>query len=354
MKTTNGKKSILPYIFLILGIVTLIAITSVLIDGFDDYKREISKYVYMRHKSITESWSFVPEHPEFIHGNNNELALNISLALSFIGMLYLCFNKSAKAFKLYRMSLCIYILCLLISAGSMIAHCTVGTSDNMQNFGQVPYKTEKDKTSLANSNNVVDEEVPVDEYVQETETVNICPLASNLGVGRAHWFFNANKNYYIAFQFISESRAQIALPNGDNIACYFDYHNKERGDAYIFESESEDKGSFSLREGGTYLRYRIDPSDIFETATYAGTAQASNSSYINQSGYSAPDNGSLSTTSSSQKKCSLCGGKGWIVGNKTPVYEMGEMYCSECGGFFPNSHSHEPCPSCQERGYVNF
>jgi len=357
MNITNKHNLTLSYTFLILGLVTLIAITSVLIDGFDDYRREISKYIYLRHKSIAENWSFVPQHPEFIHGNNNKLILNISLAMSVVGMLYLCFIKSAKAFKLYKASLCIYILTLLISSHSMIAHCIIGTSDNMQNMEQVSGKTGMPLTSSVDSDNAESEENLASEYSQETETVEtICPIASDFGIGRTHWFFNSDKNYYIALQFISESEAQLVLPNGKIITRPFKEHVRIY---YSFNYKGEYRGGFSIGVDGTSLtlRYRINPSDKYvETANYVGAAQASNNSnvYSNQSGYNAPAYGSSSSTSQTQRQCTLCNGKGWIVGNSTPVYDMGEMYCGECGGYYPNSHSHNRCPSCQGRGYLNY
>lgn len=56
-----------------------------------------------------------------------------------------------------------------------------------------------------------------------------------------------------------------------------------------------------------------------------------------------------------QSTCSLCEGKGWIRGSRTPTYgNTGQIYCSECNGHFPHSHSHDRCPACQGRGYTNY
>lgn len=51
------------------------------------------------------------------------------------------------------------------------------------------------------------------------------------------------------------------------------------------------------------------------------------------------------------KQCSMCNGKGWVAGNKTPVYSgSNSYYCSECGRNVPASHSHDRCPSCNGAG----
>ena len=39
-----------------------------------------------------------------------------------------------------------------------------------------------------------------------------------------------------------------------------------------------------------------------------------------------------SNSSTYRQTCSLCGGKGWIAGSKTPTYgNSGTHWCSECG-----------------------
>lgn len=54
-----------------------------------------------------------------------------------------------------------------------------------------------------------------------------------------------------------------------------------------------------------------------------------------------------------QSQCTFCNGRGWIQGNRTPLYGVTVItYCGECGGYFSNSHSHDRCPACQGRGYI--
>ena len=56
-------------------------------------------------------------------------------------------------------------------------------------------------------------------------------------------------------------------------------------------------------------------------------------------------------TATKSKQCSLCKGKGWIAGSKTPVYGTGGTYwCDECGREVYASHSHDRCPSCGGSG----
>ena len=52
-----------------------------------------------------------------------------------------------------------------------------------------------------------------------------------------------------------------------------------------------------------------------------------------------------------RKTCSLCHGKGWIAGSKSPKYgNTGTYWCQECGRDVLMSHSHDVCPSCGGKG----
>lgn len=57
--------------------------------------------------------------------------------------------------------------------------------------------------------------------------------------------------------------------------------------------------------------------------------------------------GGVTTT----ETCSMCGGKGWIPGFKTPTYgSMSRYWCEECHEEVGASHSHDKCPSCSGVG----
>lgn len=65
-------------------------------------------------------------------------------------------------------------------------------------------------------------------------------------------------------------------------------------------------------------------------------------------------NNTESNSSTYQQTCSLCKGKGWIAGSKTPTYgNSGTHWCSECRKTVNASHSHDICPSCSGKGYYN-
>lgn len=65
-------------------------------------------------------------------------------------------------------------------------------------------------------------------------------------------------------------------------------------------------------------------------------------------------NNTGSNSSTYQQTCSLCKGKGWIAGSKTPTYgNSGTHWCSECRKTVNASHSHDICPSCSGKGYYN-
>lgn len=81
-----------------------------------------------------------------------------------------------------------------------------------------------------------------------------------------------------------------------------------------------------------------------------------NNAYYNQLNSIMGNGGGSSSSSNggvrSKSTCSLCKGKGWISGSKTPTYgNTGRHYCDECGEFVNASHSHDQCPSCGGRGY---
>lgn len=81
-----------------------------------------------------------------------------------------------------------------------------------------------------------------------------------------------------------------------------------------------------------------------------------NNAYYNQLNSIMGNGGGSGSSSNGEGKskstCSLCKGKGWISGSKTPTYgNTGRHYCDECDEFVNASHSHDQCPSCGGRGY---
>lgn len=67
-----------------------------------------------------------------------------------------------------------------------------------------------------------------------------------------------------------------------------------------------------------------------------------------------PNNSSLQSPQhqTSKQTCTMCYGKGWIRGSRTPTYgQSGTRWCNDCGEV-PVSHSHDRCPSCNGKGYI--
>lgn len=63
-------------------------------------------------------------------------------------------------------------------------------------------------------------------------------------------------------------------------------------------------------------------------------------------------NNSTPSYQSHKKVCTLCKGKGWIAGSKSPTYGITSTHwCSECDREVNASHSHDRCPSCSGNGY---
>lgn len=348
LNSMSKNKKIFSYIILIFGVIALYIIFNIIIDGIDAYKIDIHKYNETLRKAIARNWDWRPPHPEFIHGNNETLGLYLSSAVSFVGLLSLIFFKSYRRFKYYKLTLAIYIFGCVLCVSALTAHLFIGINENTYATRNDTHTTQEFSLTEQNTNS---EEVEV-----QQEERKRCPLVDNFGIGIAHWYFNANKNCYIALVFISESEARLVLQDGTVIEKPFNSYLADR-DTHLFRGKNETKGGFSLRESGKYLTYRGKPSDKYtEHAQYVGVAQSGGSTnyYPSQGGYPTYEQSSATNTTPTQRICSLCNGKGWRAGNKSPVYEMGETYCSECGGYFPNSHSHDPCPSCQGRGYLNY
>lgn len=71
-------------------------------------------------------------------------------------------------------------------------------------------------------------------------------------------------------------------------------------------------------------------------------------------GYSGGALGGNSGSSTVRNTCSNCHGKGWIRGSSTPTYgTSGTHWCSDCNEYVNASHSHNRCPSCLGRGYID-
>ncbi|RHH07885.1 hypothetical protein DW228_18300 [Bacteroides fragilis] len=80
--------------------------------------------------------------------------------------------------------------------------------------------------------------------------------------------------------------------------------------------------------------------------------QVQSSMYGGGNMYTTPTNDNSNGSYTAKKTCTLCNGKGWIAGSKTPTYgNNGTHWCNECGRNVNASHSHDRCPSCAGRGY---
>lgn len=74
---------------------------------------------------------------------------------------------------------------------------------------------------------------------------------------------------------------------------------------------------------------------------------------LSSQGYDIPSTSEYNSNSSGTSTCSLCGGKGWIAGSKTPTYgNSSSHWCEECQRNVGASHSHDRCPSCSGNGYI--
>ena len=127
-------------------------------------------------------------------------------------------------------------------------------------------------------------------------------------------------------------------------------------------------------QNGRYCRYEfpvkgtsalVGSDGIFEfnlpklTMTKLSTGEKLQFEVIGSSGGSniiIPEDNSSEGGSSAveRKKCSLCKGKGWTVGSKNSTYGLsGKYWCEDCQQNVSYSHSHDRCPSCCGKGYIN-
>ncbi|MCM1452544.1 MAG: tetratricopeptide repeat protein [Clostridium sp.] len=79
---------------------------------------------------------------------------------------------------------------------------------------------------------------------------------------------------------------------------------------------------------------------------------SSNSGKTNTQNYQNTNIESGNSSRVKTKDCSLCDGKGWIVGNSTASFAGGSKYCDECKKTVHESHSHDQCPACRGTGKV--
>lgn len=341
--------SFLNYLFLVLGILSVIAIVCTIVDATQVYKRDMLEYAIQCNKCISMNYGWLPRCPEFIHGNDNKFFLNFSSIISTIFLLYVVLRRD-RSFRFFKFSLFVAILGTVLSYGAYFAHLYIG-------LNVTPYQhAGKVQTPQVSVPGQIDEsDVVYEEEVGEIESkATPCPLVSTYGIGITHWFFHANgsEQYYVAFRFVSANEAQIILPNGRSITLPFARYY-QRNETYTFENGTE---FFSI--SGLYLSFKPNPSNKnYSSAKYVGVDQSSASSLSvgQSSGTPSSHSAQESTGSPTQRKCTLCDGKGWRAGNRTTTYGQSEQtYCSECGGYFPPSHSHDRCPSCQGNGYVNY
>lgn len=86
----------------------------------------------------------------------------------------------------------------------------------------------------------------------------------------------------------------------------------------------------------------------------ATLSNSKNSTAPQSQTYSGPINNARHKLSTN-KTCSSCGGKGWIVGNSTPSFSSStETYCDDCHRIVSSSHSHDSCPACNGKGSVKY
>ena len=115
-------------------------------------------------------------------------------------------------------------------------------------------------------------------------------------------------------------------------------------DIFLYQNPGEKNAVFMSKTNFSIILYLERASmlytfDLSSSATPPNYMGGGNSGHIG------------SNSSTYRQTCSLCGGKGWIAGSKTPTYgNSGTHWCSECGKTVNASHSHDSSPSCGGKG----
>ncbi len=193
--------------------------------------------------------------------------------------------------------------------------------------------------SKANSTTSQSEQTSsVDKTAQQYQ--NIINIFGNSVV---NWLFCYNDGLYYNVSLYQNGSAVFTTPNSSTIRLRFVKCTSNNVYLFADQGNSNNTCEFNLNSRRMTM--------VFNGSAYTFNILGPKESY---QAPRASSPSSVTNTNDNSRRCSLCGGKGWRAGNKTPVYNMGTTYCRECDGYFPNSHSHDQCPSCQGRGYVNY
>lgn len=173
---------------------------------------------------------------------------------------------------------------------------------------------------------------------------------------------NGNDTFFghITFLYLSRDRVKLEMTDASGkrtvlpSSSYF-YVSCEMLTPAIFTPGSKltisDKDTGKVYDVCTIPKKGTPEYDSFVRAGYA----IANSLGSQGGGYSSPapsvGGGSQSVVTTST--CSLCKGKGWIQGFKTPTYgNTTRQWCDECRMEVSSSHSHDRCPSCGGKGTI--
>ena len=126
-----------------------------------------------------------------------------------------------------KLTLVIYIFVCTLCVSALTAHLFIGINKNTYAARNNTHTNQKFSLTEQNKSS---EEVKV---FQEDTTTPRCPLVDDFGIGIVHWYYNANKNCYVALVFISESEARLALQDGTVIEEPFNNYLADR-DTHLF------------------------------------------------------------------------------------------------------------------------
>lgn len=117
------------------------------------------------------------------------------------------------------------------------------------------------------------------------------------------------------------------------------------GQTITLKDESKTWTTITIPEKGS-MKY-----DLFVRNGYESAARITGGGLNNYNSY--PGSGSFDSPSCVyETTCSMCNGKGWIAGSKSPNYGTGSYWCSDCQRTVLASHSHDRCPGCSGTGEV--
>lgn len=184
--------------------------------------------------------------------------------------------------------------------------------------------------------------------VKENDLADVHTMAKYLGVGIPYYYFCQTNGRYVCLKFDDYKSIAVQMPDGT--IFHLPYVSSNQG-WHIFGNSSNSSVVCMLTTDCKNMKVTIDDSNTYN-CIIVGPATTYSQPVASQPYNSVPsyEGGEPSQNVMKKHRCTYCNGRGYVIGNKTPDYSGTKIYCQECNGTFPGTHSHDLCPSCGGTG----